>query len=88
MGAGETSEGAQFYRNQERELLKHLLWGEAQAGRGSVGGIYDLLDGGPKALTAWVAACEDPKIIRSMGTLVAAPPRYADRAASRDSKVL
>jgi type IV secretory pathway TraG/TraD family ATPase VirD4 len=69
-GAGETSDGSQFYRNQERELLKHLLWGEAQAGRGSMGGIYDLLDGGPKELTAWVAACEDPKIIRSMGTLL------------------
>lgn len=70
VGSGETSEGAQFYRNQERELLKHLLWGEAQAGRGSMGGLYDLLDGGPKALTAWVAACEDPKITRSMGTLL------------------
>jgi type IV secretion system protein VirD4 len=70
VGAGETSDGSQFYRNQERELLKHLLWGEAQAGRGSMGGIYNLLDGGPKELTAWVAACEDPKIIRSMGTLL------------------
>ena len=70
VSAGEMSDGAQFYRNQERELLKHLLWGEAQAGRGSMGGIYDLLDGGPKALTAWVAACEDPRIIRSMGTLL------------------
>jgi type IV secretory pathway TraG/TraD family ATPase VirD4 len=70
VSSGETSEGSQFYRNQERELLRHLLWGEAQAGRGSMGGIYDLLDGGPKVLTAWVAACEDPKINRSMGTLL------------------
>lgn len=70
VGSGETSDGSQFYRNQERELLKHLLWGEAQAGRGSMGGIYDLLDGGPRELTAWLAACEDPKIIRSMGTLL------------------
>ena len=70
VSTGETSDGSQFYRNQERELLKHLLWGEAQAGRSSMGGIYDLLDGGPKALTAWLAACEDSRIIRSMGTLL------------------
>ncbi len=70
VGASETSDGSQFYRNQERELLKHLLWGEAQAGRGSMGGIYDLLDGGPKEITAWVTACEDSKITRSMGTLL------------------
>ncbi len=68
--SGETSEGSQFYRNQERELLKHLLWGEAQAGRGSMGGIYDLLDGGPKEITKWVSACEDSKITKSMGTLL------------------
>jgi len=72
---GETSEGVQFYRNQERELLKHLLWGEAQAGRGSMGDVYDLLDGGPKAIRAWLSACEDPRIVSSMGTLLQLPPQ-------------
>lgn len=67
------SEGSQFYRNQERELLKHLLWGEAQAKRGSIGDIYDLIDGGPAELSDWVAACSDPKINRSMTTLLQQP---------------
>jgi len=68
--AGEVSDGSQFYRNQERELLKHLLWGEAQAGRGSIGDIYDLIDGGPVALTKWLRDCKDPKIHKSMTTLM------------------
>ncbi len=68
--SGEGSEGVTFYRNQERELLKHLLWGEAQAGRGSVGDVYNLLDRGPAAIRSWVAACKDPRIVDSMGTLL------------------
>lgn len=68
--AGEVSDGSQFYRNQERELLKHLLWGEAQAGRGSIGDIYDLIDGGPVALTKWLTDCDDQKIHKSMTTLM------------------
>jgi len=67
---GDQGEGVTFYRNQERELLKHLLWGEAQAGRDSMGGVYDLLDGGPKAIKRWVDACKDPRISDSMGTLL------------------
>ncbi len=68
--SGEVSDGSQFYRNQERELLKHLLWGQAQAGRGSVGDIYDLIDGGPKALNKWQENCPDKKIQKSMTTLM------------------
>ena len=68
--SGEVSDGSQFYRNQERELLKHLLWGEAQAGRGSIGDVYDLIDGGPKALLRWLEHCEDQKIHKSITTLM------------------
>ena len=68
--AGEVSDGSQFYRNQERELLKHLLWGEAQAGRGSIGDVYDLIDGGPAALTKWLVNCDDQKIHKSLTTLM------------------
>lgn len=68
--SGEVSDGSQFYRNQERELLKLLLWGQAQAGRGSVGDIYDLIDGGPKALTRWQENCPDKRIQTSMTTLM------------------